>query len=138
RRTFRVRPARPNFRYRSIPGTVPLKKGADDSVALEGHHPLIAEFAKSVVQRSSQGMVNREQGMLMRSLWSIRPDKYLRKNEDICRRNGQPLPLDLGTCWSVIKPVDGDRGEPRGSSPPTPPGIRVRTRRFDRVERSAV
>jgi hypothetical protein len=23
--------------------------------------------------------------------------------------------------------VDGDRGEPRGSSPPTPPGIRVRT-----------
>ena len=26
-----------------------------------------------------------------------------------------------------IKAIDGDRGEPRGSSPPTPPGIRVRT-----------
>ena len=37
-----------------------------DSVALEGHHPLIiTEFAQSVVQRSSQGMVNPEQAMAM-------------------------------------------------------------------------
>ncbi len=28
-------------------------------------------------------------------------------------------------------PLDRDRGEPRGSSPPTPPYIRVRIRRFD-------
>ena len=27
----------------------------------------------------------------------------------------------------VLRPEDRDRGEPRGSSPPTPPGIRVRT-----------
>src|SRR3954447_19551258 len=27
----------------------------------------------------------------------------------------------------VFRGEDGDRGEPRGSSPPTPPGIRVRT-----------
>jgi hypothetical protein len=31
--------------------------------------------------------------------------------------------------------IERDRGEPRGSAPPTPPGIRVRTRRFDRVKR---
>jgi hypothetical protein len=30
-------------------------------------------------------------------------------------------------------PDNRDRGEPRGSSPPTPPCIRVRTRRFVRL-----
>ena len=35
----------------------------------------------------------------------------------------RPLPA-LG---NVIVDGDRDRGEPRGSSPPTPPGIRVRT-----------
>jgi hypothetical protein len=29
-----------------------------------------------------------------------------------------------------LSPVNRDRGEPRGSSPPTPPCVRVRTRRF--------
>src|SRR5262245_18422217 len=46
-----------------------------------------------------------------------------------------------GTCTPQLSNILGtqrDRGEPRGSSPPTPPGIRVRTRRFDRVQRSAV
>src|SRR5262245_51057643 len=46
-----------------------------------------------------------------------------------------------GTCTPKLSNRLGtqrDRGEPRGSSPPTPPGIRVRTRRFDRVPRSAV
>ena len=34
------------------------------------------------------------------------------------------------------RPVgDRDRGEPRGSAPPTPPCVRVRTRRFDGVKR---
>ena len=28
---------------------------------------------------------------------------------------------------------DRDRGEPRGSAPPTPPYVRVRIRRFDRL-----
>jgi hypothetical protein len=31
--------------------------------------------------------------------------------------------------------VERDKGEPRGSSPPTPSSIRVHTRRFDRVKR---
>jgi isoquinoline 1-oxidoreductase beta subunit len=29
--------------------------------------------------------------------------------------------------------VDRDRGEPRGSAPPTPPCVRVRTRRFEKL-----
>src|ERR1700682_4424556 len=29
--------------------------------------------------------------------------------------------------------IDRDRGEPRGSAPPTPPCVRVRTRRFEKL-----
>jgi hypothetical protein len=31
------------------------------------------------------------------------------------------------------RPADRDRGEPRGSAPPTPPCVRVRTRRFEKL-----
>jgi hypothetical protein len=33
----------------------------------------------------------------------------------------------------VIEVDDRDRGEPRGSSPPTPPYVRVRIRRFEKL-----
>src|SRR6202011_3032936 len=38
---------------------------------------------------------------------------------------------DIAPCPKSAK--DRDRGEPRGSSPPTPPDIRVRIRRFDGI-----
>ena len=52
---------------------------------------------------------------------------------------GRPRPLELHPAASprtVKKKREApnrDRGEPRGSSPPTPPCIRVRTRRFVRL-----
>jgi hypothetical protein len=33
----------------------------------------------------------------------------------------------------VANEIDRDRGEPRGPSPPTPPCVRVRTRRFEKL-----
>jgi len=34
---------------------------------------------------------------------------------------------------SLLWATDRDRGEPRGSAPPTPPCVRVRTRRFEKL-----
>ena len=36
------------------------------------------------------------------------------------------------TAWPVTG-HDRDRGEPRGSAPPTPPYVRVRIRRFEKL-----
>ena len=33
----------------------------------------------------------------------------------------------------VVEMIDRDRGEPRSSAPPTPPCVRVRTRRFEKL-----
>src|SRR5712671_365216 len=33
----------------------------------------------------------------------------------------------------LLRAKDRDRGEPRGSSPPTPPYVRVRIRRFEKL-----
>ena len=41
-------------------------------------------------------------------------------------------PMSLG---ASLRDRDRDRGEPHGSTPPTPPCIRVRTRRFDGFKR---
>ena len=35
----------------------------------------------------------------------------------------------IGRLWAIVQ-ANRDRGEPRGSAPPTPPDIRVRIRRF--------
>jgi hypothetical protein len=34
---------------------------------------------------------------------------------------------------SIVWEIDRDRGEPRSSAPPTPPCVRVRTRRFEKL-----
>ena len=45
--------------------------------------------------------------------------------------------LELGHCSTQSAFLKGandrDRGEPRGSSPPTPPYVRVRIRRFEKL-----
>jgi len=43
-----------------------------------------------------------------------------------------PLSEELKLLAAVVSmaPLDRDRGKPRGSSPPTPPDMRVRIRRF--------
>ena len=48
---------------------------------------------------------------------------------------------DLGSPDHIVnqpdfqyRAIDRDRGEPRGSAPPTPPCVRVRTRRFERYD----
>ena len=42
-------------------------------------------------------------------------------------------PIYLALPWQIFRVpgIDRDRGEPRGPSPPTPPCVRVRTRRFE-------
>ncbi len=47
-------------------------------------------------------------------------------------RTARQLP-DPSTLIRVESSSNRDRGEPRGSSPPTPPCVRVRTRRFGRL-----
>jgi hypothetical protein len=42
------------------------------------------------------------------------------------------MPVFEGTLRSISM-IDRDRGEPRGSAPPAPPCVRVRTRRFERL-----
>src|SRR5215471_20921051 len=42
----------------------------------------------------------------------------------------------LGNCRRMNSMVDRDRGESRDSSPPTPPYVRVRIRRFGELGRS--
>src|SRR6516165_2395879 len=44
-------------------------------------------------------------------------------------RNAPKPDRRLGWRWAK----DRDRGEPRGSAPPTPPYVRVRIRRFEKV-----
>ncbi len=41
-----------------------------------------------------------------------------------------PIRTEAPPNWPVPTPNDRDRGEPHGSSPPTPPYVRVRIRRF--------
>ena len=36
-------------------------------------------------------------------------------------------------CCGYVKGIDRDRGEPLGSAPPTPPYVRVRIRRFEKL-----
>jgi hypothetical protein len=46
------------------------------------------------------------------------------------------LKADIGPCLKSANAqsrCDRDRGEPRGSAPPTPPCVRVRTRRFEKL-----
>ena len=57
-------------------------------------------------------------------------------------RDASVTPISTATsAWSprILRPVCGnrDRGEPHGSAPPTPPCVRVRTRRFDGFMRSS-
>src|SRR6266852_6087334 len=40
-----------------------------------------------------------------------------------------PVPARVSRPWAI----DRDRGEPRGSAPPTPPYVRVRIRRFEKL-----
>src|ERR1700719_75768 len=46
-------------------------------------------------------------------------------------------PQLLTLCAKAQSRCDRDRGEPRGSAPPTPPCVRVRTRRFEKLRQRA-
>src|SRR6266851_4396660 len=54
-----------------------------------------------------------------------------------CEHMFSALHLDVGHCSMQAACLKGakdrDRGEPRGSSPPTPPYVRVRIRRFEKL-----
>jgi hypothetical protein len=44
------------------------------------------------------------------------------------------MPIALAATTAIpIAIVDRDRGEPLGSAPPTPPYVRVRIRRFEKL-----
>src|SRR5271157_74110 len=57
----------------------------------------------------------------------VAPSAARRKNDAIEFARPRSVPPSNATRF------DRDRGEPRGSSPPTPPCVRVRTRRFGRL-----
>src|ERR1019366_2790846 len=53
-------------------------------------------------------------------------------------RSDCPLCANSGLMNCNMIGAKRDRGEPRGSSPPTPPCVRVRTRRFDGLSRLSI
>src|ERR1700747_828257 len=68
--------------------------------------------------------------LIARSVTSSRSEPAVqRRNSNVRESSAYPLKLCVNADTPVPQPSakDRDRGEPRGSAPPTPPGIRVRT-----------